>query len=508
MAAPPERERATLWQRLRAFVSVYRYVGRAVPLVWQTNRSLTLALLALSIVGGLLPAGIAYTGKLIVDQVLLAARTHLHSDQTRALIYIGVELGFVISLAAAQRGIDVCRSLLRAQLGHRINVLILEKALTLDLTHFEDSDFYDKMTRARREASSRPLALVMRTFGLLQDGIALATYGALLLAFSPLLSAVLVVAALPAFIAETRFSGEAFRLFRWRTPETREQMYLETVLAREDHAKEVTVFSLGPRLLDRYRAIFERLYREDRNLTLRRGLWGYLLALVSTAAFFAAYGWIAISAIASSITLGQMTMYVLVFKQGQSALSSALMAVGRIYEDNLYVSNLYEFLDEPVETRAEGVAKGPTPDDGLRFEDVAFRYPGSDRDALQGVSLHIRPGQKLALVGANGSGKTTLIKLLTRLYSPTRGRVLLDGLDLREWDQEALRRRVGVIFQDFIRYQLTVGENIGAGDTDAFDDEARWRTAADKGLAAEFIEPLPRGYNTQLGRWFNDGREL
>lgn len=493
---------------LKQFFAVYRYSGRAVKLVWSTSRALTVALAALSLIGGVMPAAVAYVGKLIVDAVVAAAGSGLEADRWDALGYVALEAGLIVGMGAVQRGVDVCRSLLRAQLGHRVNVLVLEKALTLDLRHFEDSEFYDKMTRARREASFRPLSLVMRTFGLAQNTISLISYGGLLLEFSGWAAAGLVAAALPAFIAETKFSGDAFRLFKWRTPETRQQGYLEWVLAREDFAKEVKVYDLGPRMLDRYKDIYDGLYREDRNLTLRRGGWGYALGLVSTAAFYAAYAWIAIATMKGAISLGDMTMYVLVFKQGQSALSATLAAIGGMYEDNLYLSNLYEFLEEEIPAAGGTAVAGPTPGDGIRFEDVSFTYPGAARPALSGVSFHLKPGEKLALVGENGSGKTTLIKLLTRLYEPSGGRITLDGLPLHEWDIAALRRRIGVIFQDFVRYQLSVGENIGAGDVAAFDDEHRWAEAADKGMSAPFIAELPDGYRTQLGRWFNNGREL
>jgi ATP-binding cassette subfamily B protein len=309
-------------------------------------------------------------------------------------------------------------------------------------------------------------------------------------------------------VAEAKFSGDAFRQFRWRSPETRKQIYLESVIASDDYAKEVKLFGLGPRLLEQYREIFRLLYGEDRKLTLRRTLWGFGLGLVGTAAFYGAYAWIGVEAVAGTITLGEMTMYLLLFKQGQSAVSASLSSIGGMYEDNLYLSNLYEYLDQEVPPGAGQATKGPKPGDGVRFEDVSFTYPGVDTPALRGVTFHLRPGQALALVGENGSGKTTLIKLLTRLYLPTGGRILVDGLDIREWDEAALRRRVGVIFQDFARYQLPVGHNVGAGDVDAFDDEARWAVAAEQGMSAPFIEEFPDRYHTQLGRWFANGREL
>ena len=492
---------------LRGFFGVFRYSRRALELVWSTNPALTLALALLTLIAGILPASVAYVGSLIVDAVVAAIRAG-GGVATRVAQLVVLEGALVAAIAAAQRGLSLCQSLLRAQLGQRVNVMILEKALTLELQHFEDSEFYDKLTRARREASTRPLSLVTRTFGLVQNGISLVSYGVLLARFSSWAVAVLLLAGLPAFVAEAKFSGDAFRLFRWRSPETRMQIYLETVIAREDHAKEVKLYGLGPRLLERYRDIFRRLYREDRALTMRRDAWGFALGLIATAALYGAYAWIAVTAVRRLITLGQMTMYVALFRQGQAAVSAMLAAVGGMYEDNLYLSTLYEYLETPVPPPAGAAVRGPHPQDGVRFEDVSFTYPGAEEAALEHVTLHLTPGASLALVGENGSGKTTLIKLLTRLYAPTAGRIMLDGQDLAQWDERALRERIGVIFQDFARYQMLVGENVGAGDERFFEDEERWRTAAVKGRASEFIETLPAGYRTQLGKWFRDGREL
>ncbi|TAM63509.1 MAG: ABC transporter ATP-binding protein [Rhodanobacter sp.] len=490
---------------------MFRFSGRALELVWSTSRPLTVALAMLTITAGLLPAGVAWAGAQIVDAVVGASRmwaAHGQATLRPVFAWVALEGVLVAALAGAQRGLSLCQSLLRAQLGQRVNVMILEKALTLELAHFEDSEFYDKLTRARREASSRPLSLVTRTFGLGQNAISLVSYGTLLFRFSPWAVLVLLLAGLPSFLAETKFSGDAFRLFRWRSPETRMQLYLETVLAREDHAKEVKLYGLGPLLLQRYRDIFHLLYSADRNLTIRRDSWGFGLGLLGTLTLYGAYAWIAMSAVVGRITLGRMTMYLMLFRQGQSAVSAMLSAIGGMYEDNLYLSTLYEYLETPV-PNAPGVAqRGARADDGIRFEQVSFTYPGTSEPALQDINLHIRPGESLALVGQNGSGKTTLIKLLTRLYSPDRGRILLDGTDLRDWDESTLRQRIGVIFQDFARYQMRVGENVGAGDVTHFEDAVRWREASDKGMASEFIDSLPAGFNTQLGKWFREGREL
>jgi ATP-binding cassette, subfamily B, bacterial len=493
---------------LKSFAGTFRYGGRAIGLVWQTSRRLTFWLALLTVVAGLLPGAIAYVGKLLVDAVVAAADSGLAEDRRTALSYVVLEGVLIAGLLACQRGLSVCQSLLRAQLGHAVNVQILEKALEMSLPQFEDSEFYDRLTRARREASSRPLSLVNRTFGLIQNAVSLTAYDALLMAFSPLAVLVLVATGVPAFIAEAKFSGEAFRLFKWRAPETRTQAYLETLLAREDYAKEVQLFSLGPLFMGRYKQIFDDLYAEDRSLTLRKNAWGWGLGLAGTVALYGAFAWTVMETVAGRISLGEMTMYLLVFKQGQAAFSASLSAIGGMYEDNLYLSTLYEFLEQETEMPAGEAAEGPAPDDGLRFESVSFTYPGSEAPALTDVSFHVAPGQKLALVGANGSGKTTLIKLLTRLYVPDAGCIRLDGLDLQAWDPAALRRRIGVIFQDFARYQLKVGENVGAGDVAHFEDAGRWAVAAKKGMADGFIEGLDGGYETQLGRWFKSGVEL
>ena len=363
----------------RGFLGVFRYSGRAVRLVWTTSRALTVALAALTILAGVLPAAVAFVGARIVDAVVAAIRLQAAagpSDYGAVLAWVLLEAGVVAAIAAAQRGISLCQSLLRAQLAQRVNVMILEKALTLELAQFEDSEFYDKLTRARREASSRPLSLVVRTFGLAQTAVSLASYAALLVQFSPWAMGVLLLAGLPAFLAEAKFSGDAFRLFRWRSPETRMQSYLEMVMAREDHAKEVKLFELGPLLLGRYREIFERLYTADRNLTIRRDTWGFALGLLGTSALYGAYAWIAVETVRGAITLGQMTMYLMLFRSGQAAVSAGLSAIGGMYEDNLYLSTLYEYLEQPS-LRPDGAALvGPEPGDGIRFENVSFTYPG------------------------------------------------------------------------------------------------------------------------------------
>lgn len=496
---------------VRKFLSVFKYSKVAIGIVWGTSAALTVTMALTTLVSGVLPAAIASIGGLFVDAVAVALQEggdlSIESRNT-VLYYVMLEAGLVVLMTGAQRISTVSQSILRVLLGNKINVMILEKALTLELAHFEDAEYYDKLVRARREASSRPLSLVIKTFDLMRDIIALLTIGIWLFQFSPYAVLLLAVAGTPAFIAEAKFSGEAFRIHRRRSAERRMQIYLEMVLTREDGVKEVKLLQLGKLFLKRYVDIFLNIYKEDRNLVLRRGIWGYLLGLVASAAFYFAYGWVGFAAMAGAITIGQMTMYIAQFRLGQNAVTSSLTAVNGMYEDNLYLSNLSEYLEHKVPEQTGEKKAGPSPEEGIRFEDVSFFYPGSDTPALNKINLHISPGESLAIVGENGSGKTTLIKLLTRLYAPTHGKIFLEGLELRQWDIEALRQKIGVIFQDFARYQLIVGENIGIGDVDNIEEDEQIAQAAKQGMADVFVKDLPLEYKTQLGTWFKDGKEL
>jgi ATP-binding cassette, subfamily B, bacterial len=496
---------------LSRFLGVFRYSAVAMRIVWDTSAPLMIAMALTTLIVGLLPAAIASVGGLFVDAVagaLGSAGAAAEVARSEALTFVYIEVGLVLLMTAAQQANTVCQAVLRVLLGNKINVMILEKALTLELAHFEDAEYYDKLVRARREASSRPLSLVTKTFDLLRNVISLIAIGVFLFQFSPYAVLLLSIAGVPAFIAEAKFSGEAFRVNKRRSAERRMQIYLEMVLTREDGVKEVKLLQLGKIFLQRYVDIFLAIYKEDRSLVLRRGVWGYGLGIIASGAFYFAYGWVGFAAIAGAITIGQMTMYIAQFRLGQSAVTSSLTSVNGMYEDNLYLSNLTEYLEHEVPEQSGNLHAGPRPEDGIRFENVSFCYPGSDVPALDNVSLHITPGESLAIVGENGSGKTTLIKLLTRLYTPTQGQILLEGLPLQDWDIDTLRRKIGVIFQDFARYQLIVGENIGIGDSDNLDSENEIEIAAKKGMADEFVRDLPSGYKTQLGTWFKDGKEL
>jgi len=479
----------------------FTHTPRALKLVFRSSPLGAVLLFVLTLVAALLPLLVAYGGKRITDAVVAHARDE-------AVTWVIIELAAVAGQALAQRGLALTRSLLGARLGIDINVMILEKALTLELRHFEDPEFYDALTKARREASSRPISLVTGSLSLVQNFITLAGYAALLVRFSGLAAVGLVLAAIPAAVAEVRFSNAAFRLRNWRSPDARRLNYLEYVLANDEHAKEVKIFGIGPILLDRYKGLAEAFYAEDRALALRRTGWGYALSLLGTIVYYGCYAAMAIAAAAGALSLGDMVLYAVAFRQGQQSFQSILGALGGMYEDNLYMSNLFQYLSITVAPPLVLEAGEDQGGCGIEFEDVGFRYPGQEKWALRHVSLTIPRGQSLALVGHNGAGKTTFIKLLTRLYEPTEGRILLDGRDLRAWDPEALRRRVGVVFQDFNQYQFTLRENVGLGSAPHRDDEARIGRAVERGGASEVMAALPKGLDTQLGRWFKEGAEL
>jgi ATP-binding cassette subfamily B protein len=483
----------------------FAHTPRTLGLVWRSSPRGTLALGALTLAAALLPLGVAWVGKAIVDAVV--ARS-----PAQALRWVLIELGLVAAQTLVLRGLVLTRQLLGARLGIDVNVLILEKALTLELRHFEDPEFYDRLTRARREAGSRPLSVVTESFQLVQNAVTLAGYAALLLRFSGVAVLVLILAAVPATVVEMRFSASAFRMRNWRSPEARRMNYLEYVLANDGHAKEVQLLGLGPVLLDRFKALGESFFAEDRALARRRAAWAAGLTLLAALAFYGAYVVMAMAAARGALALGDMVLCVAALRQGQQAFQAILTAIGGMYEDNLYMSNLFTYLAfepaAPAPVLALAPALAPAPASGIRFENVGFRYPGQEKWALRGIDLFIPAGQSLALVGHNGAGKTTFIKLLTRLYEPTEGRVLLDGRDLRDWDAEALRRRLGVVFQDFNQYQLKLRDNIGLGSVEHRDDEARIGRAAAQGGADDVLRGVPGGLDAQLGRWFKDGVEL
>ena len=499
-------------ERIDGLRTAYANVPAAFGLVWQADRSGTLAMVGYTLIGAALPASQAWVAAQIVDTVV----TQLQRGATAAAgLQVALPLlliEFVLLLAGAL--ITQFRRLtehtLNARLGHQINTAIIRKALALDLTFFEDPAFYDRLQNARREADFRALGIVNGAFMVVQNTLTLISFAALLLAFSPLITLVLFGATIPSFIAQGKFSQLYFRLLTWHAPEARRMQYFEQVLTVDNSVKEVKLFGLGEPLLKRYSETFWKFYDEDVGLARRRSWIALGLNTLATISYYGAYAWIIFQTVAGVITLGGMTLYLTLFRSSQGTFQGLFDNLGRLYENGLFMDNLFSFLAlEPQMARTATPAPMPAKlTRGLEFQHVSFRYPGREDWALRDVNLSIAPGEKLALVGQNGAGKTTLIKLLTRLYDPTEGQILLDGVDLRDYDPDALRAKIGVIFQDFVRYQLSVRENIGFGQIDRLDDAERIDDAARRGGADDVAAELPEGLDTMLGRWFNKGHEL
>ncbi|MFL5322518.1 MAG: ABC transporter ATP-binding protein [Myxococcaceae bacterium] len=499
-------------ERAKNAGAIFKQAPGTFRLVWEADRGGTLLLAALTAVAAVVPAAIAWVGKLIVDAVVASAKTGSAEDQRRVFQYVLIELGLMVLSTGVNRAVGLIRELLRANLGNALNTRILHKALQLELRHFEDSEVYDKMQNARREASQRPLSLVTGAFTIVQNGITLVAYGALLVRLSPWSVAVLFLASIPAFIAEARLAGESFRLYTWRAPEGRKLNYLEWILTRDSNVKEVKLFGLGDLILGRYRQLFEKFYSEDKRLAYRRLAWGLGLGLLSLGAFYGCYAWVASRAAHAQISLGDMTLYLAVFRQGQGAFQTILSGIGSMYEDALFMSNLFTYFEIPTGGElprlvpAKPVAHGRK--NAIELRNVSFRYPGKSAWALRDVNLVLKPGEKLALVGENGAGKSTIVKLLLRLYDPTEGAIIYGGVDLRDMDIADLRSRFGAVFQDFVRYQFSASENIGLGNVAFVSDRERVVKAAEQGGAAMVIDQLPQKYETMLGGWFEKGQEL
>ncbi len=505
-------EGASLRERLRSAPTVFRQVPGTLRLVWEADRRGTVFVAALTLVLALLPAAIAWVGKLIVDGVVLSSRTGVEADRVRVLWLVAIELGLMSVQLAAARLLVLRRELLRAALGNRVNERILEKALELELRHFEDAEVYDKMQNARREASARPLSLVLQAFAVAQNLVTLIALSGLLLRLSPMSVLVIVAASVPAFLAEARLSGDSFRMWTWRAPEGRRLNYLEWILTRDSHVKEVKLFDLGPLVLGRYRALFRKFFDEDRVLAVRRLRAGLAFGAVSLLAFYGMYALMAGRAARADITLGDLTLYIAVFRQGQGAIQAVLQAVGLMYEDSLFMSNLFDYLAIPTGGEAARANPPLAPPRGrpseLQIRRVSFRYPGRQEWALRDITLTLAPGEKLGLVGENGAGKSTLVKLLMRLYDPTEGEILYGGVDLRDMDPHDLRSRIGSVFQDFVRYQFTAAENIGVGNPPFVEDRVRIAEAARRGGSDTLVASLPHGYDTVLGGWFESGHDI
>jgi ATP-binding cassette, subfamily B, bacterial len=517
----------------RERVAALRYVPPLIKLVWETHRGYTVTMIALRLLLAIIPIATLWVGKLIIDEVVTATRTPSPS-LTRLWQLVALEAAIVLVSEALSRASRLVESLHSDLFSNHTSIRLMEHASTLDLYQFEDPDFYDRLERARRQTVGRIMLLTqLLTMG--QQALTLLTLGAALFVYSPWLLLLLAVAVLPSFLGETHFASLQYSLlFRW-TPERRQLDYLRYLGASDRPAKEVQMFGLAPWIIERYRALSDKFYEENKRLSIRKGVVSTGLSVIGTLGYYGAYVHILWRTVAGAISLGTLTFLASSFMRCRDLIQGLLFGASGIHEQSLYLKDLFEFFEmRPTITSPPDAPEVPQPiREGFVFENVGFKYPGSERWALRHVNFHLRPGERLALVGENGAGKTTLTKLLARLYEPTEGHILLDGRDLREYDLHSVRRAIGVIFQDFVRYDLRFDENIGVGEItkvqDYLDASHNGRTseqitmasgngkeqvpeeiieAADKSLATTLLPRFAEGYRQMLGRRFEGGVDL
>lgn len=477
-------------------------------LVWQTSPSLTLANAGLRIVRSAIPVAVLYVGKLIVDEVVHIGQGTIESN-TKLWELVAAEFVLAVLSDALSRATALVDSLLGDLFSYHTSVKIMAHAATLDLEQFEDTTFYDKLERARQQTTGRTV-LLSQVLGQIQDIVTMCFLGAGLVVFNPWLILLLFVTVLPAFISEGYFNDKNYSLSRRQTPERRELDYIRYIGASDETAKEVKLFNLSGFLIERFRNLYEKFYRENRSLTIKRSLWGTAFSLLGTVGYYGAYVYIISKTIQGAITIGSLTFLAGSFRQLRSLLEGILSRFTAVSQGAIYLRDFFDFFHIQPTIKVSASAR-PFPlkiQTGFAFENVGFRYAASDRWAVRHLNFTLSAGEKIALVGENGAGKTTLVKLLARLYDPTEGRILLDGYDLREYNVLELRKNVGVIFQDYIRYQMTVAQNIAVGNIDEKEARERIVEASRKSLAEPLVQRLPGKYDQALGRRFNQGVEL
>jgi len=479
-----------------------------LKMVWETSPFLAVSALLCRLVWALVPVGMLWVAKLIVD-VVAAAATAKKGVPDELWPLVGAEFALAIAGDLLMRGAGLAESLLGDRFTHHIGVRLMRHASTLDLASFEDPVFYDKLERARRQSAAR-LGMLSQIAGLAQTLLSLLSVSVVIVSFSWWFLPILVLALLPVFWGETRFAMLAYSLlYRW-TPERRQLDYLRLLGASISTAKEVKLFGLGNFLIERTESLFERYFQENRKLAVRKAVTNAALNVLPLAGYYGAYAVILYRTARGELSLGDLTFLSGAFLRSRNALENVFSTLSNVSEQALFVRDLFEFFDsKPAIEDGRSLLPAPRPiRQGFEFQDVSFAYANSAKPVLDKVSVRLEPEERIALIGENGAGKTTLIKLIGRLYDPTAGRILLDGVDLREYSPSDLRKEIGVIFQDYVKYDMLVKENIGVGRIENMSDQTRIELAASKSLAADVAAGLAKNYDHMLGRRFEGGAEL
>lgn len=481
---------------------------RFFKLVWQTNHWYTVLNAVLRLIRSAIPVSVLYVGKLIIDEVIALSKTHA-ADHTRLWELVAAEFALAILADALGRATTLVDSLLGDLFSNYTSVKIMEHAATLDLDQFEDSDFYDKLERARQQTIGRTI-LLSQVLTQVQDLITMFFLAAGLMAFNPWLILLLAVAIIPAFLGESYFNDRSYALTRGQTPERRELDYIRYIGASDETAKEVKLFNLSGFLIERFKTLSNKFYTDNKKLSVKRASWGTVFSLIGSAGYYAAYVVIIMQTISGVITIGTLTFLAGSFRQLRSTLENILTRFTAVSQGAIYLRDFFEFFEiQPKIFMPAKPIPFPNPiKQGFIFENVGFKYHNSDKWANRNLSFTLHAGEKLALVGENGAGKTTLVKLLARLYDPVEGRILLDGIDLREYDLMQLRYNIGIIFQDYIRYQMSFAQNIAVGNINEINNRTLIEQSAEKSLANLLAKKLPNHYDQALGRRFNNGVEL
>ncbi|MBX2893249.1 MAG: ABC transporter ATP-binding protein [Saprospiraceae bacterium] len=493
--------------------SALRNIPPFFRMIWNVAPGMTLLNAGLRVAQAAIPVVMLYVGKEIIDTVLLLVEQYQKTDtvgDTHTLWqWVGAEFALAVVNSLLGRAITLTESLLGDLVSNDSSVRIMRHAATLDLFQFENAEFYDKLERARTQTTGRTM-LMSLVMSQLQDFITMLFLVGGLAAFNPWLIVILVVAVIPSFLGETHFNRRSYSLTNSWTPERRELDYLRYIGASNETAKEIKIFGLEHFLTDRFKTISDKYYEANKNLTLKRAAWGSLFSIVGTASYYGAYVFIVLQTVKGVITVGMLTFLAGSFQRMQGLLSGVMSRFSRVSETALYLQDFFGFLAlTPLSENHQGAHRVPRPiREGFVFENVSFKYPGSDQWALRNLSFHLRAGEKLALVGENGAGKTTIVKLLAHLYEPDEGRILLDGIDLCDYDPEDLRSQIGIIFQDFFRYAFTAAENIAVGNIAERTARPLIEESARKSLADEVVKNLPKKYDQMLGKRFSGGIDL